>query len=634
MTPSPLTTPDVHRRLLTCALLMLGGCYRTAKPPAAAPVKVAAQKPATVELEVPRPPAALEEVVTSDQTSSSDTPSTDTPPPDPTPQSPPPFNPAAVERFVLFTPRLPLIIELELLIDGKPHTEALASLVDEVLKVGDTDGDGRTLWKEVTESKRFKYGQFGNLPFDRQNGPKQITEQYDLDRDGVFDREEAPRFLTRNAGSSRPFSLRGTTDWRDLNHRDSPTWEVIDSDQDGVLSAQELAAISTRLRSRDQDDDDLLSVADFRSTTQPGMDTPRRRLRGPDANRLLGPHAAWERIQMDMEKIYALGGRLKRDDLPLAADLMALLDVDGNGSISAKEYPRLNDAPSHVRIRLSLGGPAKTVDDDEAKSAEAPKELSEASLDSIDEPQPAARNVLQIVEVIPAAQALGVTAESIGERLEINVPGMRITMVVNDTIGSADFEARAKQALTLYDADKNGYLEASEIPEPAQAQFGRFEVVDADEDGKVYAGEIAHYLSHQQAALRAQIHAKAEDVQDAVFPVLDEDRDGRLVGREIESAGQRLLAFDKNGDGQIDPSELPGAMLVVFARGSLENRDQLFQAPAPAPARRTEGVPKWFTRLDENGDGAISPREFLGDAEQFQSLDKDRDGFISVQEIE
>jgi hypothetical protein len=37
--------------------------------------------------------------------------------------------------------------------------------------------------------------------------------------------------------------------------------------------------------------------------------------------------------------------------------------------------------------------------------------------------------------------------------------------------------------------------------------------------------------------------------------------------------------------------------------------------------------------MDENGDGYISPREFLGDAEKFHALDRDQDGFLSPQEI-
>jgi len=36
--------------------------------------------------------------------------------------------------------------------------------------------------------------------------------------------------------------------------------------------------------------------------------------------------------------------------------------------------------------------------------------------------------------------------------------------------------------------------------------------------------------------------------------------------------------------------------------------------------------------MDRNGDGDISPREFIGSAEEFRKLDLDGDGFISVAE--
>ena len=194
-----------------------------------------------------------------------------------------------------------------------------------------------------------------------------------------------------------------------------------------------------------------------------------------------------------------------------------------------------------------------------------------------------------------------------------------LTFYTNDTVAAATFAARAKQALDMFDQNKDGYLEKSEVPETLQGQLGRFEAVDADEDGKAYPHEIEAFLAQQQAGLRAQIHARATDSEDVLFAALDADHDERLDSREIEGRGRsdwRLL--DKNGDGQITADELPEVLLIGLARGSLENADATF-APPPVIARGPDGkAPRWFTAMDANQDGVISRREFLGPAEKFR----------------
>ena len=42
--------------------------------------------------------------------------------------------------------------------------------------------------------------------------------------------------------------------------------------------------------------------------------------------------------------------------------------------------------------------------------------------------------------------------------------------------------------------------------------------------------------------------------------------------------------------------------------------------------------PAWFTKMDINGDGDISPKEWLGDEETFNEIDTDKDGLISAAE--
>ena len=44
--------------------------------------------------------------------------------------------------------------------------------------------------------------------------------------------------------------------------------------------------------------------------------------------------------------------------------------------------------------------------------------------------------------------------------------------------------------------------------------------------------------------------------------------------------------------------------------------------------------PLWFRKMDRNGDGDVSPLEFLGTPEQFRKIDADGDGLIDVTEAE
>jgi Ca2+-binding EF-hand superfamily protein len=529
----------------------------------------------------------------------------------------------------LLAPTNPIIIELQLTIDGQPHTAALAKLVEEVLKLADADGDGRTTWKELCACKRIKYGQYGNLAIENDNGEKQVIDRYDIARDGIVDRSELPRFLTRNAGASRPFSIRGTFDHRDINRRGAPTWRVIDADGDGAISADERVHAAARLAGRDNDDDEILLASDLNprlSVLDPEMMTDRRR-RGPDAARLLGLHADWNAIQMSLEQEYGGGRTLKPDSFPLTPELFALLDKNKDGRIRRDEFVALNEVPPHVVIAAEFGS---------QESAAGGQESAEDQNGDEDESAAEARNRprLRLVSIAPALAGSGSDIAAQPGRLTLTLGGTTLTLYTNDTVAGDNFSARAKQALDMFDQNKDGYLEKSEVPESLQGQLGRFEAIDADEDGKAYPYEIEAFLKQQQAGLRAQIHAKATDREDALFAALDTDHDERLDGRELEGAAARLAALDRNGDGQVTSDELPEVLLIGLARGSLENADATF-APPPVIARGPSSkAPRWFTAMDANQDGVISRREFLGPAEKFAELDRNGDGLLEVDEVD
>ncbi len=95
------------------------------------------------------------------------------------------------------------------------------------------------------------------------------------------------------------------------------------------------------------------------------------------------------------------------------------------------------------------------------------------------------------------------------------------------------------------------------------------------------------------------------------FSALDENEDQRLSLRE----------FDTNGDGSIAASELPRTTAVTIGLGDYAQR-----------LRPAVDQPAWFTAMDRNFDGDVSPREFLGSRQAFDRLDTDHDQLLSPSE--
>jgi hypothetical protein len=122
--------------------------------------------------------------------------------------------------------------------------------------------------------------------------------------------------------------------------------------------------------------------------------------------------------------------------------------------------------------------------------------------------------------------------------------------------------------------------------------------------------------------------------------MIDGNNDGRLTVRELRGAWARLAPFDHAGRGAITREEIPHQFQVSIMQSGLDTNavpqfqvQQAMMAPSMAPGRSERG-PLWFRRMDVNGDGDVSPREFLGSLEDFRRIDADGDGLISLEEAE
>jgi hypothetical protein len=146
--------------------------------------------------------------------------------------------------------------------------------------------------------------------------------------------------------------------------------------------------------------------------------------------------------------------------------------------------------------------------------------------------------------------------------------------------------------------------------------------------------EFDDALDVQAGALGIMTTLTVSETSKGLFEVLDTNRDGRLSIRELRAAKEKLAPFSLKGDGILREDDIPVQIQMAVTYGS-----QPYYAPPQRfipgnpqrPAASTQG-PTWFRKMDRNGDGDVSRREFLGTPEEFKRLDLDGDGFISLEE--
>lgn len=512
------------------------------------------------------------------------------------------------ERFLLLTRDGPLVIDVVLRIDNEPYTNALEQLVARVFDDIAGDEASQADWVSLIDNPKFAYGQFGNLAPEDADQKTQLIQMYDTNRNGLVDRDELPRFLTRNVGGSRPFSLRSSNEYRGDNRTRSPVRLLLDADLDGAITAEEMQAAPGRLFDRDADDDEILVLADFKDTVelmQPEMSN-QRRVNAPDTAILIGERTRWGYVSYALQETYAYGDFVTADDIPLTPELVELLDENGNSRIDKNEVQKLAEVPPHLVLEVAF------FDTSEAGQSATPS--------------------IRILSASDSLSRVLDTARQHPTRLSFDLPGANVEFFVNEDPSLANTAQTVSAQFAMLDADKNSYLDTDEYSGQVLGFAIPFEALDADGNGTVYAKEVSALLEQRQAVVRAQIRARAADQEDALFRALDTNGDGRLTAREIYGAPRVLNDLDSNQDGQLQSHEIPGTMAVGFVRGDAQQDNSLLVMPAVPRRSDGEELPAWFTGMDSNGDGDISPREFLGSSDKFRELDADGDGFVSGDE--
>jgi Ca2+-binding EF-hand superfamily protein len=118
----------------------------------------------------------------------------------------------------------------------------------------------------------------------------------------------------------------------------------------------------------------------------------------------------------------------------------------------------------------------------------------------------------------------------------------------------------------------------------------------------------------------------AADAQGNRFSGMDSNRDGMITREEWRGSDRSFQVHDWNGDGRLSGDEVrPGA------RRSGSYQDDDFDPPAAARSRYWNDTA--FADLDHNRDGRLSRSEWHYDAASFFRSDRNRDGLLSRAEF-
>jgi Ca2+-binding EF-hand superfamily protein len=561
-----------------------------------------------------------------------------------------------VQDFVLLAEERPILVRLHVRLDGKPFRDVWEEFVEKIFKSLDGDGDGVL---NADEAMRVPPAAvlFGNGFFNGINYPS--MDALDADKDGKVTLDELKAYYRKSGVAPFQFQV----------HQDPPPppfpanlrqpspppnaaavtealFSVLDTNRDGKLSREELAAAPAVLLRLDQNDDEMVSVreimtgADSKPTAKSEIRNPKAEKGNSDLESGKGsrsPNPVF--LVQSAESDAVLAGqllsrygkskadtkKLSRQEISLDEATFKQLDTDGDGALDADELGRFARRAPDLEMTFRLGG----------------------------DQSPEIRN--------PRSEIPKKAVSDFGFRIsDFGVRPLRLGAVLD--LGSTRFDLMSddrreppypvqfvrqfyKGQFRSADKGNKGYLDEKDA-DGAPLFRGVFKQMDRDGDGKVTEKKLTEFLDmvqEQQARARAScVLLTFGDQGNGLFDMLDTNRDGRLSIREMRQAVKLLETLDRDGDGQLSQAEIPRSFQLSLARGGVGNNRLpprlaavVFRAgPFRAPLPRPTAGPLWFRLMDRNGDGDVSRREFPGTDEEFAAIDTDGDGLISAEEAE
>jgi Ca2+-binding EF-hand superfamily protein len=537
----------------------------------------------------------------------------------------------------------PTLLRLHVRVGDKAYDAPWVEFMDKLFAWFDKDKDGFLSPAEVARLPMpnaillHAQGAFGadgrTIPF----------AEIDANKDGKVSKEELRAYYARNGFAGLNFSLQNSqaTQAKQIN---DAILKRLDRKGDGKLTAAKVAGLYEKLRSLDENEDEIITQAELNTKGGGGgyggvvvftygpppvravVDNSLREIKPGQTDSLVRALLA----KYDRNK----DGKLSRKEIGLGEATFSRLDADKDGFLSPAELGAYlaTGEPDFV-FRLQLGGPTT-----------GKNFFSKLGLAAVLPAGP-------ITYRASKAPITLVNEKTIDPALKKNYrrgPGDSLAMQLGDTkmslqiphgmdTGGGRLDGLKGYHLQLYGmaAGKKDHVTRADLKDPNyQILLAVFSQADKNADGKLTRVELVNWLDFLSTARGVNLTLTCNDLGRSFFDVLDANGDGRLSLREMRSAWKRLGPLAKGG--ALGQNDLPRTMRLDINWGG----GQSF-GPVPVavvewatgvPTRGRPGAPVWFRKMDKNNDGDISPREWLGTDEEFKAIDADGDGLISAEE--
>jgi len=514
-----------------------------------------------------------------------------------------------IEHAILLDESKLLVLRFEISAEGKGYSALRREYVEKLFVYLDQNGDGALAGKEITRSNawraRLPAGQPQNPQANRTSAPTNGAPA-GASTDKPVSRDEWIKDFAE-AGESVSFVSQAVA-----ATSSQPLWGRLDRDADGKLNAEELAAAPGTLGSLDVDDDEMITSEEL----TPNQPAPFGYAPAAPGAAVVVPlardDAARRLLVRDLFRHYDRAGRggkvgnrqLEPQEVQLEESVFNQADGDHDGGLNRAELIEWLRSPSvNVAATVRFGG------------------------------EPNMLAVSAIREGLPHSADQNADGSQ-----SVSLKRLRLHFAAAETWPHPPDDKMLEGQFRAVDRDANGELDAGECQMQPFLK-DELEFLDRNGDGKLSLEESLP-LFHQQASLaRSQVVITVLDLGRVLYSAIDADHDGRLSVRELRAAAVKFSLWDANGDGRLSEDEVPHQVRITVARGMPLDVPPPGQPAGPnviGPRNVAigRGGPRWFQRMDRNGDGDVSPREFLPGAERFRDLDTNGDGLIDAAEAD